>query len=275
MYLRPEHIKVGDLIKATSTAGTPHRTGTVLRQFWSLANQEPGFEIQESGTGKTHRALHSMRQYSGGIEGPALDGDVIIGTPTGLRGMVLRAEVTASRTEGLTATTLQTLDRGGYPNTEAAFTYRQDQVHIVQRPQPSAPAAQDLATRYPTPYHLKAAIWDLARAKYTANEWCDDVNGVLRELDIAGVSKGNAAALKVMSQELQNKVQRLWSPSLGISHPDFVAALKDLGLTPAPQTKRVRIEVEIPMDTTQVGMENAISRAVPELKIINHQEIQP
>src|SRR5688572_9750036 len=119
MDLSPEYIKVGDTIKAATLSGASGRTGQVLRREHS-GEGRPGFRIaQENRSPVT--VLDHMRHYSGGIEGPAREGDIIIGSPSGLR-CTLRAEVTATRGTGLDATTLETLDNSeGYRNTEGSF----------------------------------------------------------------------------------------------------------------------------------------------------------
>lgn len=273
MDLKPEYIKVGDVIKATNDWDSA-RTGPVVRLALSV-DGEPGFRIkaQEHG-GAEITVLNSMRTYSGGIEGEPQVGDIIIGSPTGLR-CVLRALVTSVRSTGLDAQTVETLDNSaGYRNTDGAFSYRKSEVTIVQRPEPKA-SAQTLDHGYPTPHHLKAAIWDLARTKYQSGEWCTDVNKVLDRLTVPHVTDAATDRLQAYADELCDKVQGLWSNDLGISRSEFEAALAQLGIEPKPQTKRVQLELEVPAHLTLGDVQAMIHSASPNTIVRHNSEVTP
>jgi hypothetical protein len=279
MDLSPEYIKVGDTIKAATTCGVSTRRGQVLRREISGEGKHGYRLMQPDGTPVT--VLDHMRTYTGGIEGEPQVGDIIIGSPDYIGG-TLRAEVIAVRPDSssfyIRAKTLDALvpsSNGRSTDLSRGYGYSQDKFTIVQRPEPkaSAPEPQDLTDRYPTLYHLKAAIWDLARAKYKANDWCDDVNDVLLGLGVNRVTNVVADNCADQVRNLISGLQNLWTRDLGISLNEYTRVLTELGIEPKPQTKRVQLELEVPAHLTLGDVQAMIHASSPDTIVHRNQEV--
>lgn len=144
-----------------------------------------------------------------------------------------------------------------YVVTDGVGAGSEDRYHIWRQATPVATVPQ-----YPTIYHLKAAIWDLARAKYLSKDWCTNVNRVLDQLTICHVDNASAGRARDQVDDLTDRVHSRWSDDLGISRQAFEDALKSLGITPKPQVHEITVTVQVPVDLTAGDVVELVQNAV-------------
>lgn len=159
-----------------------------------------------------------------------------------------------------------------------------DGVHVIRymrRFEAYSPPAPEPTPLYPSIHHLRAKLFDIILANSRSHVWCaEGASDFAQELGLA-TDLYEGEGLQDQADQVEALVARLRAADArvrNVSEASVAQAFRDLGIPRtveplAPVTKRVQLEVEVPVTLTPEQIHDFLVQSEHVTSVIRNQEV--